>query len=382
MNFYNNLTDELQQLQKLGRLRALPDYQQEWRLNLSSNDYLGVAQKQSWRREFMEQFGDAAGMEELKMTASSSRLLTGNHAAYRRIETTLQKLYNGREALVFNSGYHANIGILPAITTAKDLILSDKLNHASIIDGMKLAEAKFKRYRHGDYKQLEQLLAANQHQYRQIFIITESLFSMDGDIADLRRLVALKKEYHAILLVDEAHAVGVYGQHGAGLCEEYNLIDDIDIIIGTFGKALASLGAYAITNATLKQFLINKMRSLIFTTALPPSIVNWSDFVLRKVSQATAARQQLREISRFCHQQLSERQLATRGSSHIIPIIIGDDNKSVVLAAKLRQAGFLLFPIRPPTVPPGTARLRLSLSAGISINQLQEFIDCLCNLIG
>jgi 8-amino-7-oxononanoate synthase len=382
MKFYDNITEELQQLTEANRLRSLKDISGEWRMNLSSNDYLGAAANNEWQAEFYQSVNEQRFSDEFNLTASSSRLLTGNHSGYLQLETELSRLYNGREALVFNSGYHANIGILPAISTAKDLILSDKLNHASIIDGLRLADAKFKRYRHNDYDQLEQLLANNSANYRQIFIITESLFSMDGDVADLNRLVTLKKRYNSILIVDEAHAVGVFGKHGAGICEAQGVIADIDIIIGTFGKALASLGAYAIINGELKNYLINKMRSLIFTTALPPAVVNWSRFVLEKIIKCHAERQHLQQLSTFCRNELAKYQITTRGNSHIIPIIIGEDKKSVVIAEKLRNEGFLVFPIRPPTVPPNSSRLRLSLNAKMNKNDLKEFIDCLCNLIG
>ncbi len=382
MKFYDNITEELAELKLHGRLRSLKDITGKWRLNLSSNDYLAAAANGTWQQEFYQSANDTQLYDKFKLTSSSSRLLTGNHAGYRQLEADLALLYGGREALVFNSGYHANIGILPAISTPKDLILSDKLNHASIIDGLRLSDAKFKRYRHNDYEQLEQLLATNSANYRQIFIITESLFSMDGDIADLNQLVTLKKRYNSILIVDEAHAVGVFGKNGAGICEACGAIEDIDIIIGTFGKALASLGAYAITNGKLKNYLINKMRPLIFTTALPPAIVSWSSFILKKIINCQAERQYLQQLSQFCRHELEKCNIDTRGSSHIIPIMIGDDKKSVILAEKLRTKGFLVFPIRPPTVPPNSARLRLSLNASMTEDDLKEFIDCLCNLIG
>ncbi len=382
MKFYDNITERLEQLTDHDRLRSLKNTAGEWRLNLSSNDYIGAAASDVWQREFYQSVNNSELSDNFKLTSSSSRLLTGNHPGYRQLEADLSLLYDGREALVFNSGYHANVGILPAISNPKDLILSDKLNHASIIDGLRLSDAKFQRYHHCDYDQLEQLLASNVADYRQIFIITESVFSMDGDIADLDRLVMLKKRYNAILIVDEAHAVGVFGKNGAGICEDCGVIDEIDIIIGTFGKALASLGAYAITNSELKKFLINKMRPLIFTTALPPVIVNWSSFILKKIIACRDERQHLQQLGQLCRDELTKRGIDTRGTSHIIPIIIGDDKKSVVLAEKLRNEGFLVFPIRPPTVPPNSSRLRLSLHAGINEHDLEEFIDCLCNLIG
>lgn len=382
MNFYDNIIQELELLADHDRLRSLRTVSGEWQLNMSSNDYIGAANNDEWLDEFYHSAGGVGGNDKFQLTSSSSRLLTGNHTGYQQLEKELSMLYGGREALVFNSGYHANIGILPAITNSADLILSDKLNHASIIDGMRLAEAKFKRYRHGDYVQLEQLLIDNADKYRQIFIVTESVFSMDGDTADLIRLVALKKRYGAILIVDEAHAVGVCGEHGAGMCEACGIIEDVDVIIGTFGKALASLGAYAITKRELKHYLINKMRPLIFTTALPPVVVNWSCFVLKKIIACRKERHYLQELSQFCRNELLKHGVDTCGNTHIIPIIIGDAKKSVLLAEKLRECGFLVFPIRPPTVPPNSSRLRLSLNADMQKKDLQEFIDCVCNLIG
>lgn len=382
MNFYDNITEELEQLTTNDRLRSLKNTAGDWQLNLSTNDYIGAAANNSWQREFYQLANNTASAGKFKFTASSSRLLTGNHSCYSELEATLSQLYNKRDALIFNSGYHANIGILPAISNSKDLILSDKLNHASIIDGLKLSDAKFKRYHHNDYGQLEQLLTNNSNNYRQIFIITESVFSMDGDMAELNKLVELKKRYNAILIVDEAHAVGVFGNNGAGMCEACGVIEDIDIIIGTFGKALASLGAYAIINSELKKFLVNKMRPLIFTTALPPAVVNWSNFILKKIINCNSERQHLQQLSQFCRDELTKQGINTRGNSHIIPIMIGDDKKSVILAEKLNKEGFLVFPIRPPTVPPNSSRLRLSLNANMNEHNLKEFIDCLCNLIG
>ena len=210
-------------------------------LNFSSNDYMGIAGDAELRRRFYEQYPDCS-TPELAQSSASSRLLTGNTPAYTRLEETLSKLYNNRAALVFNSGYHANIGILPALAHSGDLILSDKLNHASIIDGMRLCDAEFRRYPHLDLGQLEKQLAARRAAFRRVFLVTESVFSMDGDAADLARLVELKKKYDCILVVDEAHSVGVRGPRGTGLAAELGVADEVDVLIGTFGKAFGSTG--------------------------------------------------------------------------------------------------------------------------------------------
>ena len=207
------------------------------------------------------------------MTASASRLLTGNHPAYAALERDLSELYDGRAATVFSSGYHTNVGICSAMAGKNDLFLADKLCHASLIDGMRLSGASLRRFRHLDYEHLETLLKKGSGEHRDVFIVSESVFSMDGDIADIERLVALKERYGATLIVDEAHAVGVFGERGLGVCERDGLTAEVDVLVGTFGKAWASFGAFAITDAVVRDYLINRMRPLIFTTALPPAVV-------------------------------------------------------------------------------------------------------------
>jgi len=303
MQFYERIKRELDDLKTLDRYRVLPDITArsgknitvngQILLNLSSNDYLGLGDD----REMLEGYGNNFRESSYAMTSSSSRLLTGNHPLYDQLETDLAKLYQREAALVFNSGYHANIGILPALCTRHDLVLSDRLNHASIIDGMKIAEAPYQRYRHRDYDHLEELLVSARNRYRQIFIVTESVFSMDGDLADLSRLVALKEQYGALLVVDEAHGVGVFGEHGLGLCETAGVVQQIDIITGTFGKALASTGAYAVMSSLLREYLLNTMRSFIFTTALPPVILGWSLLTLERQLSMSQEREALLQLA-------------------------------------------------------------------------------------
>ncbi len=386
MDFYETLKTELEQLQTQGQLRKLSNISSrsgkaflggKELLNLSSNDYLGLAARTDLREEFFAQLCTGKTPERFSMTASSSRLLTGNHPGYVALESQLGRLYNGRAALVLNSGYHANIGILPALTGSGDLILSDKLNHASIIDGIRLSEATFKRYGHLDYNQLEEILTEKRADYKQIFIISESVFSMDGDIADLPRLVEIKRRYNAVLLIDEAHAAGVFGQKGAGICEETGLIDEIDIIIGTFGKALCSAGAYAIMQPVVRDYLINKMRPLIFTTALPPVTINWTSFILEQAVTMHARRLLLQELSAKFRAAIKEKGYMTGGNSQIVPLIIGDNLATIGLAEKLRNNGFLTFPVRPPVVRPGTSRLRFSLSANMSWDELEGVLKLL-----
>ena len=351
-------------------LRELKD--SDGLLNLSSNDYLGLAAMPELREEFYKNLKDSSAGDAYALSSSSSRLLTGNHPAYLELEQALSEMYNNRAALVFNSGYHANIGILPALSTKKDLILCDKLNHASIIDGIRLSDARFKRYPHLDYKTLAKLLEKNSGKYENIFIISESVFSMDGDIADLRKLVELKQKYNATLLIDEAHSVGVFGATGCGLAEGQGVLDEIDIIIGTFGKAFCSTGAYAVMDATLRDYLINKMRPFIFTTALPPVVVNWSRFVLGKTINMGERRKHLFAISAKLH-----KGLGTTGDSQIVPLVVGENSTAIAVSKKLREAGILVFAIRPPTVPAGTARLRFSLNATLTEKDIDKILEVL-----
>lgn len=384
MNFLSELSQDIDALKSAGRFRELreivplADARCRWKgkeyWNLSSNDYMGLAGNSELRRSFYAQFDLAS--PELALTSASSRLLTGNTLAYSRLETKLSELYGQRVALVFNSGYHANIGILPALTTKKDLVLSDKLNHASIIDGMRLCNAETQRYRHLDYEHLEKILSAKRAQYRQVFLVTESVFSMDGDSADLLTLVALKEKYDCLLMVDEAHTVGVRGPSGAGMCAELGVQQKVDILIGTFGKAFASAGAYAIMAPEVKDFLVNHARSLIFTTGLPPAILNWSAFILKRCARMDAEREKLRRMGIRLRNliQAKGQGRTLEGDSQIVPLIIGEDADAVVQAKTFQDRGFLVFAIRPPTVPQRTSRLRFSLNAALDESLLDQLI--------
>ncbi len=377
-----NIPKKLSDIKQCGNYRTLARLQHDGcyvikegikLLNLSSNDYLGIASDINLRKEFLSSF-DA---EHSGFSASSSRLQTGNHPEYTLLEEKLRSLYKSESAIVFNSGYHANTGILPAITDNKSLILADKLVHASIIDGIRLCSAKNIRYRHNDYLQLEKLVQNNFSRYEQIVIVTESIFSMDGDEADLRRLCQIKKQYPNVMLyVDEAHALGVRGTYGLGCAEEKNCITDIDFLIGTFGKSLASVGAFAICNNLMREYLINNMRTLIFTTALPPINVMWTLFILNKLPHLSEKREYLKSISGKLRQQIP----ATTGNSHIIPFLIGENNDCVRISQELSGYGFFASAIRPPTVPAGTSRIRFSLSANMPEKEIEKLIHAITTI--
>jgi len=371
---------ELERLRGLGRHRSLSVLSHGPRgsveragkslLNLSSNDYLGLGADEQLLRAFLREMPEEI-LDERGMTASSSRLLTGSGPACAALEEELAALYGGRECCVFSSGYHANLGILTALGRTGDLFLSDRLNHASIIDGMRLSEAGFRRYRHRDYGHLEDLLRAAAGGPGRTFIVSESVFSMDGDLADLPALVRLKERYGATLIVDEAHAVGVFGELGRGLAEAAGVLDQVDVLVGTFGKALASVGAFAVTAPPLKEYFVNTVRPFIFTTALPPAVLSWSRLTLRRMQAMGRERAELAALGRRLRGELAALGCVTGGDSQIVPVIVGEDAAAVRLALRLQEAGYLVLPIRPPTVPPGTARVRLSLTAALSWDDLR-----------
>ncbi len=352
-----NYTEDLQSLADADNLRTLPGPVPEGMINLSSNDYLGLSQ----RGDLWQAFADGQPLDASMMSACSSRLLTGDHRHYAALEQTLCRLFGREAALVYPSGYHTNIGILPALTDSRDVIFADKLVHASIIDGLRLSQATMIRFAHNDCDHLERLLQRHRHLYANAFIVTESIFSMDGDIADLRRLADLKRRFDAYLYVDEAHAFGVRGERGLGIAEEQGAIADIDLLVATFGKAVASMGAFVSCSDLLRRYLVNHSRSMIFTTGLPPVCVAWTRFVVERLPGLTAERRRLRAVS-----EALARKAGTQCISHIVPLLTGTNASAVEAAARLRAQGFYVLPIRYPTVPQGKARLRFSLTAAIA----------------
>lgn len=269
-----------------------------------------------------------------------------------------------------------NSGILPAVADSRTLILADKLVHASLIDGIRLSAARCIRFRHQDYAQLEALLRKHHADFPRIIIATESIFSMDGDAADLPRLVGLKKLYPGTMLyVDEAHGIGVRGRTGRGLAEEQGCMGDIDFLCGTFGKALASVGAYVVCSRIIRDYLVNKMRTLIFTTALPPVNVAWTRFVVERLADMNERRQRLDELASCLRRALKAHGWDCPSESHIVPMIVGDSHEATHKAEQLQKLGYYVLPVRPPTVPPGTSRLRFSLNAAITTDELKRLTE-------
>lgn len=384
MNYTDKETackQELIQLEQTGNLRGLPGIELDGKwihldekkmLNLSSNDYLGIASDQKMRQDFLSNLD----IDKAIFSSSSSRLLTGNYPVYQKVEHLLTDLYKKESALVFSSGYHMNMGILPAIADKNTLILADKLVHASIIDGIRISSAQCIRYRHQDYRQLEELLDKHHAGFRSMIIVTESIFSMDGDVSPLPLLVQLKKKYpNTFLYVDEAHAVGVRGLNGLGIAEEEDCIPEIDFLCGTFGKAFASMGGFVVCSKIFRDYLINRMRTFIFTTALPPIQLEWSFFVLNQMINMKEERMWLRKSSQKVKEALEGKGFTSTSSSHILPVVIGDSKETILKAGEMQRKGFYMLPVRPPTVPEGTSRLRISLTAGITSAELNQLIQ-------
>ena len=406
----NSITERLQStladLKAKQQYRQLPNLQHDGRyvisngkalLNIASNDYLGLGGDTELQAEFLTQVGQLSTTHTPKMSATSSRLLTGNDIQLEALEEELQNWYQSaiekqsltksKSVLVFNSGYHANLGILPALTTlpVKTLILADKLVHASIIDGMRLSQSKlvtYRRYRHNDYEHLAKFIEQADETVERIIIVTESIFSMDGDRADLLQLVQLKsKDARIELYIDEAHAVGVLGDTGLGLAEETHTLADIDYLVGTFGKAFASMGAYIMCDEVVKQWLINAMRPLIFSTALPPINHAWTRFILAKMPTLTDQRAHLAQLSTTLSQAIDPRHRVSPTvedmdyQSPIVPYILGDNASTLAKAQQLQAAGFYALPIRPPTVPTNTARIRLVMNAKLTNEDCERLIQ-------
>ena len=329
-------------------------------LNLSSNNYLGFADNKTLTEEFLNYAGN-----KYSFGSASARLLTGTLPVYKDLENLISSIFKKEKTLLFNSGYHANVGINSSIAVKGDVIFSDKLNHASIIDGMRLSDGKFFRYPHKNMEALEKLLIRERKNFNNAIIVSESVFSMDGDIADIEKLVELKEKYNCILVLDEAHAFGVFGKNGLGVTETLALTDKVDLIVGTFGKAIGSMGAFATGSRTLIEYFTNKARSFIFSTSLPPINIAFSKWIIEnKLPYTYEKRMNMLSIGR-----------KTGSESHIIPIIIGGNKETVDTCNILFHNGFFTLPIRPPTVPEGTSRLRLSLTTDITEEEIFNAIS-------
>ena len=364
MNGEEYFSQTLRQLAESGRLRSIPQGTPAGVVDLASNDYLGLAESPQLADDFLAGTDINAAM----LTSSASRLLAPRQDAYARLEAVIDSLY-GRSSLLFNSGYHANVGIVSALADRHTLVIADRLVHASVIDGLRMSGARFERFAHNDCQHLERLISRAGGSADRILVIVESVYSMDGDCADLQALADIKRRYPRVMLyVDEAHAVGVCGPGGLGAVQSLPDPAVADIVVGTLGKALASAGAYVVCSPVMREYLVNFSRSLIFSTALPPLQVLWSSYILERVTQMDDRREHLRQLAR----RLSG--YTGAAPSHIQPLITGSAASAVALSQHLLTLGYKVLPIRTPTVPPGTERLRFSLSAAIDTDRLDRLV--------
>ncbi len=364
---YDSITAELLRIEEAGLYRKLrrvesdqgPTLRLDGRdvINFSSNNYLGLANHPSLckaAKEAIDRYGCGSG---------ASRLISGNMTLHEELENKISELKGTEAALVFNSGFQANTGILSTLVGEGDAIFSDALNHASVIDGCRLSRAKVVVYGHCDVDDLEQGLKDAPSIARKL-IVTESLFSMDGDEAPLADIVSLAEKHGAMVMVDEAHATGIYEPNGSGLVAKLGLGDRVPIQMGTLGKALGGFGAYVAGSQALRELLINRCRSFIFTTALPPAVMAMAIAAIDLIKKEPQRRQALRDNCQLLRAGLEAQGYSVRASrSQILPLMIGDATQCMKLSEDLLQRGVFAQGIRPPTVPPGTSRLRITLMA-------------------
>ncbi|OGW42259.1 MAG: 8-amino-7-oxononanoate synthase [Nitrospirae bacterium GWD2_57_9] len=343
-------------------------------LLMCSNDYLGLSTHPALSQ------ATRAALDKYGCGAGASRLVSGTTALHAELELRIARFKGTEAALLFNSGYAANTGIIPAIAGPGDLILSDSLNHASIIDGCRLSKARTEIYRHCDLYDLERLLQSSSGTNRTL-IVTDGVFSMDGDLAPLPGLVSLADRYNVLLMVDDAHATGVLGRTGRGSAEHFGLEGRIPIQMGTLGKALGSFGAYAAGSRDLIDLLVNQARSFMFSTALPPSICAASIAALAIVEQESGFKNKLWENREYFVGGLHAIGIDTgRSETMIVPLVVGKSETAAALSEKLFDEGIYATAIRPPTVPEGSARIRMTVMASHSREDLDRVIRILSRL--
>lgn len=340
-------------------------------LNFSSNDYLGLVHAPrvlEAAEEALHRFG--AG-------ATASRLVVGTLSCHAQLEERLAQLKGYASAIVFGSGYLTSVGTVSALVGRDDRVLADRLAHASLLDGAILSRATIQRFQHNDPDHLKRLLC-RKHAGGRDLIVTESVFSMDGDVAPLRDIARVAREHGAMLLVDEAHATGVWGPGGAGLIGQWHLQQDVTVAMGTLSKSLGSYGGFIAGSETLKRWLVNRARSFIFSTGLPPACVGASLGALDILAQNPGLGAELLDRAEKFRRRLQAAGFNTGDSvSQIVPVIVGDNQKTLALARRLRDHGILAVAIRPPTVPVGTARLRLSVTLAHTPAELEHAADVL-----
>ena len=378
------LSDELATLQAMGLQRTLRTVQQrragtvllhgERVADFASNDYLGLAADHRVAR------AASAVLQAEGTGAGAARLISGHHPVHETLERALASFKGVERTLLFPAGYMANIGAIPALVGQGDVIYSDALNHASLIDGCRLSRATTRVFPHCDIDALRLLLQQDDGKFRRALIVVEGMFSMDGDIFPLDRLVALAEQFGAWTYVDDAHATGVLGATGAGTVEHFGVAERIDVAVGTLGKSFGTMGAYVAGSLELVEYLTSTARSFIFTTGTPPAMAAAALEALRVAEVEPWRRQHVRDRARQLRDRLraAGRRAPGLDDAHIVPVVVGDAMRTMALVADMRRRGFLVGGVRPPTVPQGTSRLRISLSAA----HAPELVDMLAaNLI-
>jgi 8-amino-7-oxononanoate synthase len=303
--------------------------------------------------------------------------MSGDLAIHHLLEQELCVLKGGEACLLFGSGYLANTGVIPALCTPGDVVFFDRLSHASMVDGVLLSGARFHRFRHNDLGHLEGLLKKHRGRYRRALIAVESLYSMEGDMAPVAELMELKTRFSAMLMVDEAHATGVFGSAGEGLVSR-SMTREVEVVSGTFGKALGGYGAFAVVSGEMKSFLLNRARTFIFSTALPPPVVGANRAAVRLLEEEPWRRCRVQQVASRLRTGLKERLgLETPSRSQIVPVILGDNSRALGLSDRLLRAGFFVRAIRPPTVPRGRARIRLSVTAEHTDEDVSRLLEAI-----
>ena len=374
------LEAELDDLEDVGQLRFLRTVsgpqQAHTTLNgrpvllLCSNNYLGLARHPrlcAAAQKAVAEYGCSAG---------ASRLISGTMRLHGELEEALAVFKKVPKVLVFNSGYVANLALLTTLVGDGDVIYSDSLNHASIVDGCRLSRAQLKIYRHCDISHLEELLKSSAATFRRRLIVSDSVFSMDGDIAPLPEVAALARRYDAVVMVDDAHATGVLGVGGRGSGEHFGLdFNDLDLQMGTLGKAFGSCGAYVAGAPQFIDYLINKARSFIYSTALPPAALGASLAAVELLSEEPQRVTRLRSLSNYFRQGLRRLEIAVRDDpTPIIPVVVGDPQRTMALSAWFIEHGVFIQGIRPPTVAPGQSLLRVTISADLEYSDLDRVL--------
>lgn len=340
-------------------------------INFSSNDYLGFAGNQVLKDHLVEAIG------RYGIGAGSSQLLVGHSAAHNDLENRLAEFLNREAALVFSTGYQANLAIGSALFDENTVVLQDKLNHASLIDSAMLSKGKLVRYKHADIEHLKYLL--EKYKEKKLFLMTDGVFSMEGDFAPLKEIADLCKKYKAILIVDDAHGIGVLGKYGAGLVEEMGLNqNDVPLLIGTFGKSFGASGAFIAGRRLYIEMFIQKARTYIYTTALLPAIAATMIKAIEMISVEDQPRNKIKHLINVYKSKLKKSGLAESSSvSQIQPFIVGGADKAQKLSRSLQDENILVSAIRPPTVPKNTSRLRISFTATHTVDQIEALVSTL-----